>query len=110
MMTVDDIDSWIDDSSDESWTPSADNDEELSDDEGVDWRETPFHPGDIYITFAETDSTMIQNHFEEKKQIQRRLMDEVQRIHTQNEAYTNASHLALTEKFCFPSMHSGEYY
>jgi hypothetical protein len=41
MMMVDDIDIWSDGSSDESWTPSIDDDEELSDDEGVDWWETP---------------------------------------------------------------------
>jgi hypothetical protein len=56
MTTLDDIDRWSDDSSsDESWTPSiGDGDDEVSDDEGVDWRETPFHPGDIHITFDKT--------------------------------------------------------
>jgi hypothetical protein len=91
MVVDDDINNWSDDSSDESWTPSIDGEEELSDDEGIDWRETPFQAGDVYVTFDKTDSAMIENYIEEKKQIQRRLMDEVQRIHTQNEAYVNAN-------------------
>jgi hypothetical protein len=58
MMVDDDINNWSDDSSDESWTPSIDGEEELSDDEGIDWRETPFHPGDVYVTFDKTDSAI----------------------------------------------------
>jgi hypothetical protein len=46
-MMIDDIDIWSDGSSDESWTPSIDDDEELSDDEGVDWR-GKFCPGCVY--------------------------------------------------------------
>jgi hypothetical protein len=77
MMMLDDIESWSDDSSDETWTPSIGLEEDSDDDEDVVWRETPFCPGDIRVTFDKTDGDLIENYVEETKQIKKHLVDEL---------------------------------
>lgn len=75
---------WDDDSSDESYAPS-DEDEDSSDEDDNDWspwRETPIRVKDIEIVFDSFDEVLIDRYVEERTQINHRLCQQVKSMHS----------------------------